>query len=142
LNSSGERLSAHNLTLLGWIGLIFFSSTGVAGRWANALYAMLSSGVGLGGGWEMLLFQKAYHVFLFGVLGALIVSAARRPALSRAILWSLLIGGLSEALQLFFAGRGPSFADVLLNGLSGSAGGWIWLRTLASRQKAAPRTVS
>jgi hypothetical protein len=41
-----------------------------------------------------------------------------------------------------FAGRGPSFADVLLNGVSGTAGGWIWLRVLLGRQKTAPRAVT
>jgi VanZ family protein len=128
---------------LAWISLIFFSSTGVAGRWAHELYAELSSLSGLGQGWTMLLFQKAYHVFLFAVLGGLLISASSRlPALSRAILWSFVIGSLSETLQLFFAGRGPSFADVFLNGVSGTAGAWICLRMLLSRQKAAPRTAS
>jgi VanZ family protein len=95
----------------------------------------------------MLLFQKGFHVFLFAVLGGLLVSASSRlpalyRALYRAILWSFVIGALSEALQLLFAGRGPSFADVLLNGVSGTAGGWIWLRVLLGRQKTAPRAVT
>lgn len=144
MNSSGERISSHALILSAWIGLILFSSTGIAGRWANALYAMLSSHAGLGEGMAMLLFQKGYHVFLFAVLGGLLVSAAasRLSVLSRAILWSFVIGALSETLQLAFEGRGPSLADVVLNGASGSAGGWIWLRVLAGRQKTAPRPVS
>ena len=123
--------------------MIFFSSTGVAGRWANLLYAMLSSSSGLGQGVAMLLFQKAYHVFLFAVLGGLLVSGAssQPPALSRSVLWSFVIGALSEALQLAFEGRGPSFADVLLNGVSGMAGGWAWLRLVSARPKTAPRTV-
>jgi VanZ family protein len=142
LNSLDDRISTHTLILCGWIALIFFSSTGVAGRWANALYAILSSRSGLGEGMAMFLFQKAYHVFLFAVLGGLLISsAARPPAFSRVILWSFLIGALSEALQLGFANRGPSFRDVLLNGVSGSAGGWIWLRAIAARRRTTPRTV-
>jgi VanZ family protein len=143
LNSSGDRIPAHTLLLCAWIGLIFFSSTGVAGRWANWLYSALSSHSGLGQGVAMLLFQKAYHVFLFAVLGTLLVTADswRFPAWLRAVPWSFAIGALSEALQLAFDGRGPSLADVLLNGVSGSAGGWIWLRLLAARHKTAPRTV-
>jgi len=92
----------------------------------------------------MLLFQKGYHVFLFVVLGGLLVSAASSsaPTLSRAILWSFVVGALSEALQLAFDGRGPSLADVLLNGASGSAGAWIWLRMLSARRKTAPGPVS
>jgi VanZ family protein len=144
VNWSGGRTYSHTLLLSGWIGLILFSSTGIAGRWANALYALLSLRSGLGGGVTLLLFQKAYHVFLFAVLGGLLVSAAssRLPAWSRAILWSFVIGALSEALQLAFDGRGPSFADVLLNGASGAAGGLLWLRVLAVRRKTAPRAVS
>ena len=143
LNSPSDRTSTHRLILAAWIGLILFSSTGIAGRWANAIYAMLSSHSGLGDGIAMLLFQKGYHVFLFAVLGGLLVSASSRlPALPRAILWCFVIGALSEALQLAFEGRGPSLADVLLNGASGSLGGWIWLRAFSGRRKTAPRAVS
>jgi VanZ family protein len=53
-----------------------------------------------------------------------------------------VIGALSEAVQLAFDGRGPSFADVVLNGASGAVGGWIWLRVLAVRRKTAPGAVS
>lgn len=144
MNWSGGRTYPHTLILSSWIGLILFSSTGIAGRWANALYALLCLRSGLGGGVTVLLFQKTYHVFLFAVLGGLLVSAAspRLPAWSRAIAWSFVIGALSEALQLAFEGRGPSFADVVLNGASGAAGAWIWLRVLAVRRKATPGAVA
>jgi VanZ family protein len=142
LNSLDDRNSTHRLLLCAWVVLIFFSSTGVAGRWANALYAILSSHSGLGEGVTMFLFQKAYHVFLFAVLGALLVSgASRSPAFSRVVLWSFLIGSLSEALQLLFANRGPSLRDVLLNGVSGLLGAWIWLRASAGRRRPTPTTV-
>jgi VanZ family protein len=142
LKPPDDRFPAHTLVLGAWVVLIFFSSTGVAGRWANLLYALLSSSTGLGHGMAMLLFQKAYHVFLFAVLGGLLVSARSAPAWSRAIVWSFVIGALSEALQLAFEGRGPLFTDVLLNGVSGTAGGWAWLRVLAASAKASPRAAS
>ena len=142
MNWLDDRISTHTLILCAWVGLIFFSSTGVAGRWANALYALLSSHSGLGEGVTMFLFQKAYHVFLFAVLGGLLISgASRSPAFLRVVLWSFVIGALSEALQLLFANRGPSFRDVLLNGVSGLFGGWIWLRAFAGRRRATPGTV-
>jgi hypothetical protein len=142
LISPGDR-TPHTLILVTWIGWIFFSSTSIAGRWARQFYEALSAHSGLGEGMVMLLFQKGYHVFLFGVLGWLIVSApSSRPLLMRAMLWTFVIGALSEALQMAFHGRGPSFADVLLNGISGSAAAWIWLRVICGRQKTAPRAVS
>ncbi len=143
MNSPSERLPIHTLILCAWIALILFSSTGVAGRWAHLLYAALSSRVGLGQGVTMFLFQKGYHVFLFAVLGGLLASgtSSRPQAFSRVVLWSFAIGALSEALQLLFANRGPSWHDVFLNGVSGSAGGWAWLRTFAARRRAAPGTV-
>lgn len=139
LKPPDDRLSSHNLILGGWIALIFFSSTDIAASWANALYAVLSTGSGLDKGVSMFVFQKAYHVFLFGVLGCLIASAngSRRNPLPRVMLWSFLIGALSEALQFAFEGRGPSVADALLNGASGSAAGWLWTRWLAVSRKAA-----
>jgi len=113
LKPPDDRLSSHNLILGGWIALIFFSSTDIAASWANALYAVLSTGSGLDKGVSMFVFQKAYHVFLFGVLGCLIASAngSRRNPLPRVMLWSFLIGALSEALQFAFesfcGGRPP-----------------------------------
>lgn len=143
MNLTGDR-TPHTLILTVWIGWIFFSSTSIAGRWAIQLYDAWSAHSGLGEGIAMLLFQKAYHVFLFAVLGWLIASAPspRPPLLSRTIVWAFVTGALSEALQLAFEGRGPSFADALLNGLSGSAAAWVWLRVVSARQKPAPRAVS
>lgn len=140
LNSRSGLICSHTLILSVWIGLIFFSSTAIAGRWANGLFAVVSVHAGFGEGVAYPLLKKAYHVFLFAVLGGLPVSSPslREPLLWRAVLWSFVIGALSEALQLGFSGRGPSFADVLLNGASGSVGGWIWIRVLLSRQKLAP----
>jgi VanZ family protein len=136
LHSLEGRLSYHFWALSGWIGLILFSSTGLAARWAHALYDLLFVATELNAGVPVLLLQKSYHVFLFTVLGLLIASAAffRLAPLPRAILWCFAIGLLSEALQLGFEGRGPSFTDVLLNGASGSTAAWIWLR-FSEREK-------
>lgn len=144
MHSSGERVSPQSLFLCAWLGLIFFSSTGVAGRWANELYALFSANSELGAGVPMLLLQKGYHVVLFAVLGWLLVRVGwpRLNALPRAIVWSFAVGALSEALQLAFEGRGPSLADVALNGASGSLAAWIWIRLFSPRhaeaQKAMP----
>jgi len=144
LNSPDGRLSPQNLFLCAWIGLIFFSSTGVAGRWAHELYELFSSGSELGAGVSMLFVQKSYHVVLFAVLGWLLATAAwpRLNALPRAVLWSFLIGAMSEALQLAFESRGPSLADVALNGVSGSLAAWVCIRLFSARHGAAPKAAS
>jgi VanZ family protein len=144
LNCSGDRLSPQNLFLCAWLGLIFFSSTGVAGRWANELYALFSANSELGAGVPMLLLQKGYHVVLFAVLGWLLVTAGwpRLNTLPRAVIWSFAVGALSEALQLAFEGRGPSLADVALNGASGSLAAWIWTRLFSARHGTAEKAVS
>jgi VanZ family protein len=130
--------------LCGWITLILFSSTSLAGRWANQLYALFAASSDLGAGMSMLVLQKGVHVVLFAVLGCLLVSASwpRLNVLPRAVLWSFAIGALSEAVQLAFEGRGPSLADVALNGVSGSLAAWIWARWFSARQSPAPKAVS
>ncbi len=92
----------------------------------------------------MLVLQKGYHVLLFAVLGWLLVTTnwPHRNALSRAVLGCFIIGALSEALQLAFEGRGPSIADVVLNGVSGLVGAWIWVRLFSSRHETAEKAVS
>jgi VanZ family protein len=134
----GGLLSSHNLALCAWIGLIFFSSTDTAARWAHAIYAVGFAGPGIDGPVSMFVLQKGYHVFLFSVLGWLVAAAnwSRLDPMPRAVLWCFLVGLLSEALQFAFEGRGPSVADVLLNGASGSAAGWIWARWCTARGKA------
>ena len=114
-----------------WLALILFSSTGVASEWAHGFYGYLFGGdssqaVGL----PRHLAQKAYHIFLFVVLGWL-VAAPRIPAgarLRRGVGWAFVIGALSELVQLGFAGRNPMLSDVLLNGLSGSLSAWLRVR--------------
>jgi VanZ family protein len=111
--------------------VILASSTGIAGRLANALYSELFSGPELEATVSAHLLQKAYHVLLFGVLGWLVVSGAAvrsRRLLVQVAAWSFVVGAVSEALQLAFADRGPSLWDVLLNGVSGCLAGWLALR--------------
>lgn len=91
----------------------------------------------------MLVLQKGYHVVLFAVLGWMLAAGSwpRRNALWRAALGSFLIGALSEALQLAFDGRGPSLWDVALNGVSGCAAAWVWLRLFSASHEAAQKAV-
>ena len=143
LKPPDDRIPNHNMILGVWISLILFSSTDIAARWANAFYAMGFESSGLDGHVSMFVVQKGYHIFLFAVLGWLIASASgsRSGPVTRVVLWSFVVGLLSEALQFGFQSRGPSFADVLLNGASGSTAGWIWARWLILRAKAASTVV-
>ncbi len=113
-----------------WLALILFSSTGVASQWAHGFYGYVFGDSGQALGLSRHLAQKAYHIFLFVVLGWLL-AAPGMPAgsrLRRGVGWAFLIGALSELVQLGFAGRNPMLSDVLLNGLSGSLSAWLRLR--------------
>jgi VanZ family protein len=140
-NAPSGQPSPQNVLVCLWVVLILFSSTGVAGRWANQLYALFVASSDLSAGVPILVLQKGLHVFLFAVLGWLLVTASwpRLNALPRAMLWSFVIGAASEAVQLAFEGRGPSLADVALNGVSGSLAAWFWVRLFSARHSAAPK---
>ena len=115
-----------------WVGFIFFSSTGVAGRWATDLYNAVFTGFDAPGSTEMrFLAQKLFHVFLFVGLSWLLSSItvgkkARQILICGA--WCFTIGILSEGMQLFISTREPSLLDVMLNGCSGALSSFLWVR--------------
>jgi hypothetical protein len=122
------RISRRDLLLCSWIGLILFSSTSLAGQWADELYRSLFQAPGHFG-YARIIAQKSVHVLLFGSLGWLVTwrAGAARPSLVRGAAWSFAVGIVSEGLQLVFETRHPAWTDVLLNGLSGSLGSWLCL---------------
>jgi VanZ family protein len=125
-----------------WIGVIFFSSTSLASKWAERAFRALSE-VLLGGlsassssyGFLHLIADKGFHVTLFCVLAVLLwrtlVHAQNR-------VWVILIAGAitgssSELLQRLFPDRDPAPRDVLIN-VGGTALG-IVACIVASRRK-------
>ena len=97
-----------------WIGIVLFSSTSLAGEWANAAYREIISRTAL----PYFLAEKGFHVLLFGILG-LVLSRMFRGSLlgspSFVLLIALAVGVSSEALQAFFPGRDPALRDVIIN---------------------------
>ena len=112
--------------LIAWIGVIFSSSTSLAGKTSEQLFSYLSE----------LLFpelhtetssyatlhfvaDKGVHVFLFCVLGILLWKELSKMGVGRKIATALLLGAIvgscSEILQRFFPGRDPAITDVLIN---------------------------
>jgi VanZ family protein len=106
-----------------WIGVIFFSSTSLASKWAEGTFhfvsAQLFSNLEQRPSFDLihLLVDKGFHVSLFCILAILlwqaIDSGARKP-------WFILgcgavVGSCSEFLQRFFPDRDPALRDVLIN---------------------------
>ena len=115
-----------------WVGLILFSSTAVAGRWATDLYNAVFTGFDASGSTDVrFLAQKLFHVFMFVGLSRLLSSItvgkkARQILICGA--WCFTIGILSEGMQLFVSTREPSLLDVMLNGCSGTLSSFLWVR--------------
>jgi VanZ family protein len=114
---------------IAWIGVIFFSSTSTAGRWAESLYRTISrlfydSSKGQGSDLLHLLADKGFHVSLFLILAiSLWKTIPDAPFKVAAILlFGLLVGSCSELLQALFPDRDPALTDVLIN-LGGTAAG-------------------
>ena len=141
--------------VLGWIGVIFFSSTSAAGQFSEQGFRYLSQAF-LGQAPAKtqsynlfhLLADKSVHVTLFCVLAMLLWKAI--PASPRKglliLLCGVIVGSCSEFLQRFFPDRDPALRDVLIN-IGGSALGLLISRSLASwsgrsilRQKTAATT--
>jgi VanZ family protein len=107
-----------------WVGVIFFSSSSLAGKSSEEAFSALS---------RLLLAQlqpgtppyniihlladKSVHICLFAVFAVLLWKALAHTR--RRIGWILLLGAItgtcSEILQSFFPGRDPAFTDVLIN---------------------------
>ena len=115
-----------------WVGLILFSSTAVAGRWANDLYNAVFTGFDASGSTDVrFLAQKLFHVFLFVGLSWLLSSITAGKKARQVLIcgaWCFTIGILSEGVQLFVSTREPSLLDVMLNGCSGTLSSFLWVR--------------
>lgn len=107
------------LCTIAWTGLIFFSSTTLAGQWSEQAFQFLF-GAGRQSSDSLLHFlaEKSVHLTLFFVLGILLsqlYTAAPLARFGKVVLTGLVIGSLSELLQNFFPGRDPALRDVLIN---------------------------
>ena len=119
-----SRVSAWIWAVFIWIGVILFSSTSLASRWAEHSFSFLSEGL-FGGvdrnsssyGILHLLADKGFHVSLFCVLAILLWLALRngirKPWII--VLCGAVVGSSSEFLQRFFPDRDPAIRDVLIN---------------------------
>lgn len=134
-----HRMNPWAWAALAWVGVIFFSSSSVAGQTSeeafNALshlFTRLQPGTSP---YDVvhLLADKSVHIFLFAVFAVLLWGAFAMTA--RKVLWILLMGALigscSELLQNFFPGRDPAIRDVLIN-IGGTALG-VALSALISK---------
>jgi len=127
-----ENPRVRRTVLVLWIGLIFFSSTAVAGHWATDLYNAVLVGFDASGATDMpSLAPKLFHVFMFVGLSRLLSSItvgekARQILICGA--WCFTIGILGEGIQLFVSTRAPSLLDVMLNGCSGALSSFLWVR--------------
>ncbi|MFL6452159.1 MAG: VanZ family protein [Bryobacteraceae bacterium] len=128
------------LAVLGWIGVIFFSSTSTASLWCESAFSFLS-GIFISNvprdstsfGAIHLAADKGLHVTLFAVLALLLYRAMANPRhkIIRILSFGLVVGCCSEYLQSFFPDRDPAIRDVFIN-LSGTGLG-IVLHLLWSR---------
>jgi len=132
------------VAVVGWIGVIFFSSTSTASRWCEAAFSYLSwmfiSGLPRNSsryGLIHLAADKGLHLTLFVVLAALLFQAMANPhhKIVRILLFGLVVGCCSEFLQSFFPDRYPAILDVLIN-LAGTAFGVLVSRVLWKRRNA------
>jgi hypothetical protein len=116
--------------LLLWGGVILFSSTDIAGAWANASYQwLLGSPAEPSSATLHWVAQKSFHVGLFAVFGWLLARRSQsRSGLLGGMMWSFAMGAVSEGMQFLFATRHPASADFVLNGLAGSFFFWLRIR--------------
>lgn len=122
----------HVVMVVVWVGLIFLCSTEPAMRWAYGLYDALLGVAAVGGSAEVrLVVQKLFHVFLFVVLSWLLAALPAATKTRRILICALgcvTVGALSEGVQFLVSGRGPTAADVVINGLSGTLSSFLWVR--------------
>jgi VanZ family protein len=133
------------MAVVGWIGVIFFSSTSAASRWCESAFASLSefllSGIPRDStslGVIHLIADKGLHVTLFAVLALLLFRALVNPQgkTVRILSFGLLVGCCSEYLQSLFPDRDPAFRDVVIN-VAGTGLGIVISRILWTRRTAA-----
>ena len=130
-NSPQYRDASRNGPLLIlWVGVILFSSTDLAGAWANDFCRwLLASPAEPTSRTIHWIVPKSFHVALFAVFGWLLARRSQsRLVLLTGVMVSFVMGAVSEGLQFFFATRHPASADLVLNGLAGSFVFWLRIR--------------
>ncbi len=135
------------MAVVGWIGVIFFSSTSTASLWCETAFGYLS-GIFISGlprnsnsfGVIHLAADKGLHVTLFAVLAVLLFRALANPRhkIIRILAFGLVVGCCSEYLQSFFPDRDPAIRDVLIN--LGGTGLGVWVSHLVSKKRAGSQT--
>jgi VanZ family protein len=133
--------------VFGWIGVIFYSSTSLAGEQSERAFSYLS-GVLLpqfrtstpSYGVIHFLADKGLHIFLFCVLGMLLwkVVPDKGKKIPLIILLGAIVGSCSEFLQSFFPGRDPAVSDVLINTAGTGIGVAVRIFIAKVRARAAP----
>ncbi len=130
-----KRTHGH-LMVFAWICVIFFTSTGQAGRWAEDFFALL---------WRTVLihlnpdgslypvvhfgFEKSVHITVFAVLAMLMwdVVPRRCQNIGFFLLIGLAVGTCSELAQRLSPNRDPALRDVLINTVATGVGATISL---------------
>ena len=131
------------MATVGWIGVIAFSSTSLAGKWSEQVFRAVSAllfGQALESGSPLygsvhLLADKGFHVTLFTILAILLwmslpVSSGKK--MGPIMLIGGAVGSFSEYLQSFFPGRDPALRDVIIN-LAGTVLGALIMMFLVTR---------
>lgn len=127
------RINPWAIAVIVWIGVIFFSSTSLAGELserafrfvAGILFHYLAPGDS-SYGLLHLLADKGLHVALFLVLAVLLWNTIRNAPrkVARILVVGAAVGSASEFLQRFFPGRDPAVRDVVIN-ITGTALGVV-----------------
>jgi VanZ family protein len=130
----------------GWIAMIGFSCTSLAGSWSerafHAVSAFLFQQLQLGVGGSPLvhfLAEKSVHVCLFATFAVLLWNTLPNSfrKLGYVILAGTLLGCGSEFLQRFFPGRDPALRDVCINAAATICGAVMSLVVFSSKRKQA-----
>lgn len=115
-----------------WLGAVIFSSTSVAGKWADdaflGLWRTILSSLYGNDPYEQhrlhFLAEKSIHFLMFSILAVILWSALDRAKWKgvQVLLIGVSIGICTEILQSFFPGRDPSLRDALINMAGTTAG--------------------
>lgn len=98
-----------------WVVLILFSQTALAGRLADAFMRLFLEPGPAVESWMRFVTQKAYHVLLFGGMGALLALRSKPAGRWEIFAWCVGFSAFAESLQAFSPNRHPSPWDALLN---------------------------
>jgi VanZ family protein len=128
-----EEQVRHAGTVALWVCVIMLSSTTAVDQAANSLLTKLLSLVDGDRSFGVVKFlaQKGAHIFLFSLLGWLVIaliSGGSKRRLLLATAATFAVGTCSESLQAVFPGRNPTLFDLMLNGVSGTSAAYLRLR--------------